>query len=262
MRAYVEFAVKKFQNKMAYRMDCFFGIFNTMMMFLVSYSIYKAIYAGSTEIDGISLSMTATNFILALGLSNAYVTDSWFIEHKRDNGTIACELLRPVEFKFRMLWENIGEVAFKLLFQFLPAFVIAAIFTPIMVPSSIGELALCILSCVLGFLILWELDFMAQMSCFWIYSSFGVNIIKNVLVQVLAGTMLPLWFMPDMVMRIIEFTPFDSIYFAPVQFYLGQLQGMDMVIPFVKQLIWIVLLYFFCELIWRKARKKLVIQGG
>lgn len=262
MRGYVEFAVKKFQNKMAYRMDCFFGVFNTMIMFLVSYSIYKAIYGNNTQIDGISLSMTATNFILSLGLSNAYKTDGWFIEHKRDNGTIACELLRPVDFKFRMLWENIGEVAFQILFQFLPAFMIAFIFTPIMLPSSIIELMLCLLSTAFGFLILWELDFMAQMSCFWIYSAFGVGIIKNLLVSVLAGTMLPLWFMPKEIMQIIEFTPFDSIYFAPVQFYLGQLQGKDMLVPFIKQIIWIVILFFFCDFLWKKARKKLVIQGG
>lgn len=262
MRAYVEFAVKKFQNKMAYRVDCFFGIFNTMIMFLVSYSIYKALYGNNTQIDGISLSMTATNFILALGLSNAYQTDGWFIEHKRDNGTIACELLRPVDFKFRMLSENIGEVLFKLLFQFVPAFIIAAIFTPIMQPNSIGELLLGILSAILGFLILWELDFMAQMSCFWIYSSFGVSIIKNIFVQVLAGTMLPLWFMPEAVMKVIAFTPFDAIYFAPVQFYLGQLNGMEIVVPFIKQIVWIVILFFFSDLLWKKARKKLVIQGG
>ena len=262
MRTYAEFAIKRFQNKMAYRADCILGILNTMIMFMISYSIYKAIYGSSVQIDGITLSMTATNFILALGLSNAYTMDEWFIEHKRDGGTIACELLRPVDFKFRMLWENIGEVAFQLLFQFVPAFVIAVIFTPILMPHSALSLLLSLISGALGFLIMWELSFLAQMSCFWIYSSFGVKIIKNVLVNVLAGTMLPLWFMPEAVRRVIACTPFDTIYFAPVQFYLGQLQGSDAIAPFIKQSIWIVILFFFCNLLWEKARRKMVIQGG
>ena len=48
MRADVEFAVKKFQDKMAYRLDFFMGIVNTAITIVVYLCIYKALY-GAVE---------------------------------------------------------------------------------------------------------------------------------------------------------------------------------------------------------------------
>ena len=44
MRIYFEFALKKFQNKMVYRLDFFMGIINTMITIVVYLCIYRALY--------------------------------------------------------------------------------------------------------------------------------------------------------------------------------------------------------------------------
>ena len=72
MRAYLEFAIKKFQDKMAYRLDFFMGIVNTAITILVYLCIYRALYGNAADVDGISYSMVATNFVITLGLSNAF----------------------------------------------------------------------------------------------------------------------------------------------------------------------------------------------
>ena len=109
MRTYLEFAIKKFQNKMAYRLEFFMGIVNTIITIVVYLCIYKALYEGRAEVDGISYAMTATSFVISLGLSNAFRIDEWFIENRVKTGAISNELLKPVNFVFRFLWENIGE---------------------------------------------------------------------------------------------------------------------------------------------------------
>ncbi|HBB43553.1 MAG TPA: ABC transporter permease, partial [Treponema sp.] len=75
-------------------------------------------------------------------------------------------------------------------------------------------------------------------------------------------SMIPLWFMPDAVRKLICFTPFDSIYFTPVQIYLGDLSGSEIAGGFIKQLAWIFALLFFGFVLWNKGKKKLVVQGG
>ena len=72
MRTYVEFAIKKFQNKMAYRLEFFMGIVNTAMTIVVYLCIYRALYGNAAEIDGITFPMVATNFVISLGLDNAF----------------------------------------------------------------------------------------------------------------------------------------------------------------------------------------------
>lgn len=262
MRTYIEFAVKKFQNKMAYRLEFFMGIVNTAITIVVYLCIYKALYAGAKEIDGITFQMVATNFVISLGLSDAFRFNEMFLQDKIHDGTITNEFLKPVNFVFRMLAENIGEGIFKIVFNFIPALLFTLLYASLCPPKSLFHLLLMVFSMILGYLILWLISFIVQTLSFWLFSVWGIVTIKNVFVNILSGALLPLWFMPDTLKKIISFTPFESIYFTPVQIYLGQLNGTDVVSEMAVQLIWIVVLALIASIFWKNGVKKLVVQGG
>jgi ABC-2 type transport system permease protein len=97
---------------------------------------------------------------------------------------------------------------------------------------------------------------------FWLINIWSIRTIKNVLVNILSGALFPLWFMPQWMAKIIDCTPFSSIYFTPVQIYLGQISGRQMIDTYIRQVFWVILLFFIGEGLWRIGIKKLVIQGG
>ena len=262
MNTYIQIAAIKFRNNMAYRFEYVMGIVNTILNFLVYWCIYKALYGGASEVDGITFSMVTTNFIISLGLISAFSKNEMFLQDKIKQGTIANELLKPVNFKFRMLFEDLGDGFFKVVFNFIPAVIVAMIFAPIEPPAGILDLTLCLVSTVLGYIVLWHISFIVQTLAFWLFNVWGLVTIKNVIVNILSGALLPLWFMPEPILKIIKFTPFDSIFFTPVQLYLGQLQGYEVMLNFGRQLLWIGILYAIGELLWRKGIKRLVVQGG
>lgn len=74
--------------------------------------------------------------------------------------------------------------------------------------------------------------------------------------------MIPLWFMPEGVKRVLEFLPFSSIYFTPVQIYLGQLTYGEIAFKCGIQIVWIALIYLLGDLLWRRGQRKLIVQGG
>lgn len=262
MRTYLEFAIKKFQNKMAYRLEFFMGIMNTVITIVVYLCIYKALYGGAEEIDGITFGMVATNFVISLGLSNAFEFNEMFLQDKIRDGSITNEFLKPVNFVFRMLSENAGEGTFKVLFHFVPALVFTVFYTRLCPPESFWNLAVMIISVILGYLILWLISFIVQTWSFWLFSVWGIVTIKNVFVKVLSGTLLPIWFMPAILRKMISFTPFESIYFTPVQIYLGEIKGLEILKGMGIQALWIIALGLIANLFWKKGVKKLVIQGG
>ncbi len=262
MRTYLEFAIKKFQNKMTYRLEFFMGIINTVMTIVVYLCIYKALYAGAEEIDGISFSMVATSFVISLGLSNAFGFNEMFLQDRVHSGSITNEFLKPVNFVFRMLSENVGEGIFKIVFNFVPAVIFTLLYTKLCPPKSVLHLLLMLVSVVLGYLILWLISFVIQTWCFWLFSVWGIITIKNVFVNILSGALIPLWFMPPVLQKIISFTPFQSIYFTPVQIYLGNVEGMELLTSVGVQLLWIAVLSLIANAFWKKGVKKLVIQGG
>lgn len=262
MRAYVEFAVKKFQDKMAYRLDFFMGIINTTMMIVVFLCIYKALYGGAAQVDGITYRMVATNFVITLGLSNAFNYDEMLLEHKIHDGSITGEFLKPVSFMLRLLAENVGEGVFKIIFNFVPALLFTMLYTNLCPPKSVLSLVVMFCSVALGYLILWLISFIIQTWSFWLLSVWGIITIKNVFVSILAGTLLPLWFMPAALRKVISFTPFESIYFTPVRIYLGELDNAEILCSIAVQIMWIAVLGVIANLFWKKGVRKLVVQGG
>lgn len=262
MKPYIAFAKKSFLGRSAYRFDHFMSILNTCLQIFIFWGIYKALYAGRDEVDGITMMMVTTGFILSMGLKAIFYIDDYFLPGKVYDGSIANEFLRPVSFRGRMLAENMGNALFNLIFCFLPAVIVSAVLLGLKAPADALMLFLFLVSAVLGYGILWTISFAVQSASFWAINIWSVATIKDVFVNVLSGTMIPLWFMPGWISEILQFTPFPYIYFTPVRIYLGELSVKEILWQFGMQAGWIVILFFLGNYIWKKGQKKLVVQGG
>ena len=259
---YFAFAKKSFLGRSAYRFNHFMGILNTILRIFIFWEIYRALYGSRSEVDGITITMVATNFILSLGLDSVFFVNDYYLPDRIQNGSIATELLLPVSFHGRMLADNLGHALFQLLFHFVPAVAVSVLFIGISAPAGLPMLLLFLLSAFFGYGVLWSISFAAQMLSFWLINVWSIMTIKNVFINVLSGSMIPLWFMPDWMRGVIRFTPFSSIYFTPVQIYLGQLSLSEILRSFLIQLFWIVCLFSIGMFLWKKGQKKLVVQGG
>ena len=198
---YFAFAKKSFLQKSAYRLDHWMGILNTLIRLVIYVEIYRALYGGREAVDGITMSMVITNFILSLGLESFFVVNDFYLGNRINNGSIATEMLLPVSFHGRMLADNLGVAAFKLIFHFVPAMLVAILFIGIAAPAGAGSFGLFILSALLGYGVLWSLSFLFQMFSFWLLNVWAIMTIKNVFINVLSGSMIPLWFMPDAIRK-------------------------------------------------------------
>lgn len=259
---YIAYAKKCFLGRSAYRFDHIMEILSTCLQFFIFCEIYRALYGGNSEIDGITLSMVSTNFVLAMGLGTVFYPNDYFLPDKIWDGSIATELLRPISFKGRMIAENLGNALFSLIFHFVPVLIIASLTVGVSAPASPAMFLLFLLSGFLGFGILWAISFAVQMTAFWLINIWSLITIKNVFVNVLSGSMIPLWFMPGWMKGALELTPFSSIYFTPVQIYLGQLSYDEIILKCAVQLVWTAVIYLIGDILWKKGQQKLVVQGG
>ncbi len=259
---YLAFAKKSFLNKSAYRFDHFMGILNTIIRIFIFWGIYQALYAGRDVVDGITISMVTTNFILSLCLDAVFCVNDFYLPDRIRDGSIANELLLPINFPGRMLAENLGNAMFNLIYHFIPAMVVCALVMGIQPPKNATCLLLFVLSALLGYGVLWSISYALQTCAFWLLNVWSLMTIKTVFINVLSGSMIPLWFMPDWIKGFMNFLPFSSIYFTPVQIYLGQLSFRETFFRCIVQIIWIVIIYKIGSILWNKGKRKLVVQGG
>jgi ABC-2 type transport system permease protein len=75
-----------------------------------------------------------------------------------------------------------------------------------------------------------------------------------------SGALIPLYLVPEQIRSVFYLTPFPSMVDGPISIYQGTADSVIQV--FGTQLAWIFLLTLFSVILWRKAKKKLTVQGG
>ncbi|TXK77424.1 ABC-2 family transporter protein [Paenibacillus sp. N3.4] len=262
MRVYLEFAKKSFQNNIVYRMDYLAGVVNAIVMIFVNISIWKAIYEEEESLEGVQFKMLVTYIVLSFLMQVVYMMDEYIIESKVRSGLISSDLLKPINFRLYLLSHHLGTTVFRLLMQLLPAIIVSIFLFKLLMPFSTIMFVYFILSALLGYLVLYNLNFIVWVSSFWFYWTFSLVTIKDAAVMIFSGALIPLWFLPQGIVDFIKLTPFDSIFYTPIRVYLGMIPQEEIWSSLMRQAFWIVILFVIGQLLWKAAAKKLVIQGG
>lgn len=262
MRAYVEFAKKAFQINITYRADYIAGVINAIIMIFVNISIWKAIYEEEQAVSGVQFKMLITYVVLSFLIQCIYVMDEYHIEIKVRSGSVGLDMLKPISFNGYIMAFNVGILVFRLVMQLAPALIVSIVLFNMLPPFSFTMMVYFLLSMFLGYLVLYHLNLIVWLSSFWFYWTFSLVTIKDAAIMILSGALLPLWFMPQALVDFVELTPFASIYYVPISIYLGQVPHEEIVLVLVRQLVWAVVLFTLSRLIWSRAKKKLIVQGG
>ena len=98
--------------------------------------------------------------------------------------------------------------------------------------------------------------------CFFTISPDGWRMLFMGAVEFLAGSVIPLPFMPQPYRGIMELLPFASMQNVPLRVYSGDLAGTDMIHAVLLQLFWAAVLLILGNLLSRRAQQRVAIQGG
>ena len=129
-------------------------------------------------------------------------------------------------------------------------------------PHRVYQWTALITSLVLAWLISFCWRFFVNLSGFWTPDARAIGRLGFVLQYFVTGFLMPLRFFPDWFVRICDYTPFPHMVNTVVEIYLGVLSGPQIIQVLVKQVVWVVLLVFICQLTLRAGVRRLVIQGG
>ncbi|MEZ4753901.1 MAG: ABC-2 family transporter protein [Bdellovibrionota bacterium] len=263
---YSAFSRNAFLNMLAYRMRYYSGFINYLTFVSVNYFIWKAVFQNQPEgalIKGYTLAEMITYITIGWISRTLYFSNiDYTLNTMVETGEVTTHLIRPVNIQLMLISQSIGELAFRLIFLFIPVAVTFFLIFPIALPTSISNFILYIWSILASFLILSQINFIVGLSAFYLQSIFGVIRAKFYIIQLCSGLILPIPFFPEWFQRGLDFLPFKYIAFIPLQFYLGKISSELVVGVFLQQFFWIAILFLFGVLLWRSAASKLVVQGG
>lgn len=259
-RKYIELARNSFSQAMAYRLDAL-NVFLSSLVFLVLYYAVWSSIAESGQLEG-GLNQVMTYIVVGQVISNTVFNQTEkFVGQKIRKGTIVNELKRPVSLFSQMYFHDLGQSIFNLISKAIPLMFISFLFIEISFPGPVNTLGFFV-SLFLSFNLVFLLGFITSMLVFWTKVEWSIRMMRNTLQNLFSGVLFPLYLLPTELGRIFNLLPFKSMVDTPIQIFTMQVTTVDIIPLLFKQVVWIILLFLISKFAWRKAKKKLTVQGG
>ncbi|MBP3880642.1 MAG: ABC-2 family transporter protein [Lachnospiraceae bacterium] len=144
----------------------------------------------------------------------------------------------------------------------VPILVIGSLMVGIPRIADIRDLPLFILSVLESFLINWLIAALFGMIAFTAVNIDALIQVKKHLLRLLSGSIIPIWFFPAGVSRVLESLPFVYIYQLPLSIYIGRGDRAQHLAQMRIQLLWLVILAGVFYFVQNRVTRKVMVQGG
>jgi ABC-2 type transport system permease protein len=262
-RAALPFARIGFLNMLAFRARYYVGVLTYLFNVAVYYFIWRAVFRHAHTVVGLTLDEMVT--YVAVGW---IIRSFYFNEIDRDlggqvqEGRLAMNLIRPVDFQTVMVADAAGQSAFRAVLFTLPISVVLVLIFRLKPPASAAAGAMFFLSAVLSFFLVAGLNFLVGLIAIRSKSILGILRAKYLVLELLSGLLIPTTLFPEPLRSILLASPFPHINYTPAALYLGKASGARALELLGLQAGWTLALLALGQWAWRKSRRRITIQGG
>lgn len=230
---------------------------------IVTYYVWMAVYGGKTVMHGISRDQMVSYIILAgVLLSGVQFGLNLYISEIIQNGQVAMDMLRPVDFQLSLFSARIGGFISFLIVQCIPVFALASLLFGMSLPKNATSALLFLVSLAMAIIITFFIEFIIGLIAFYTNSVWGLQHMKDAVLFFSTGALIPIAFFPDWLQTIVLALPFKDMVYTPVAIYMGLLSGEQALKALLFQFVWLAVLMVCSRVFFHIAIKKITVQGG
>lgn len=248
---------------LAYRARYYVGVLTYLFNVAVYYFIWRAVFRNSATVAGLSLPEMITYVAVGWTIRSFYFNevDSELATQVQE-GRLAMNLIRPVDFQTAMIADAAGQSAFRATLFTLPIALVVGLLFPVRPPASLLAAALFLVSAALSFALVAAINFLVGLIAIRTKSILGILRAKYMLLELLSGLLIPTTLFPEPLRGLLFASPFPHINFTPAALYLGKAAGWQAGKLLALQAGWAAALLAAGQLAWRRSRARITIQGG
>ena len=248
--------------RLAYSMWVWMDFAVTVISMFIFVYFWRAVYAGSSMLSGLTLNQTINYILLARLLAPLVETRTiFFFGFMIRQGQIAVELTRPLDMQLRIVVETFAELT-TFLVQRLPLFFISWLFFGLQLPTSLGVWIAFFISLLLGQAVIFLFDWMFACLAFYVTETWGLSVVRIGVGSFFSGALVPLVMMPGWLQKIAAAMPFAQAMSVPISFLSGITSVADAPHLWLTQVIWLAILLFLSRMVFNIAIRKVTVQGG
>jgi viologen exporter family transport system permease protein len=248
---------------LAYRARYYVGVLTYLFNVAVYYFIWRAVFRSSATVAGLSLPEMITYVAVGWTIRSFYFNEiDRELAAQVQEGRLAMNLIRPVDFQTVMVADAAGQSAFRATLFTLPIALTVGLLFPVRPPASVLAGALFVLSAALSFFLVAAINFLVGLIAIRTKSIEGILRAKYMLLELLSGLLIPTTLFPEPLRTLLFASPFPHINFTPAALYLGKAAGWEAARLLGLQAGWAVALLAAGRAVWRRSQRRITIQGG
>lgn len=253
-------------ERMAYRTNLFLEVFGGILASVIVVVLWQAIFrgAGTGQVGGYSLPEMVT-YLLGAGLINSFILTT--AEHPEaseaiQGGDLSGILIRPMNPHLYWFARDLGNKGFYLSLGLAGYLAVLALYRDLLLPPpGPGHLLLFLFSAGLAAVVQFFVFQVLGLLSFWMENTYGIRFAARVVMEVVAGAIIPLSFFPRILHDLFLLLPFPLMIYLPMRIYLGKIPLEQVPSELLKGGIWIVFLLLLYRHLWVKGMRHYVSMG-
>ena len=248
---------------MIYKTDMIMRVASHFLALFVQVSIWHVLFAARSSSNGVTVQDMVTYVILGMlisSLTSSYI--DYKIAERVQDGSIAIDFIRPVNFKYYTICEDMGEAGLMSFVTTVPACVFGALYWGLRLPEKPITLILFLATLTGGIMVVIHLNYTLGLLSFWFKDSYHVDWLFGAMRAVFSGAFVPLWFYPPALRIVSEAFPWQLASFAPLAVFLEKTPSSGAIKVLILQAVWLGALLGIERMLWRKAQEKIEVYGG
>ena len=263
MSAYSHMIKIKLLLALNYKFEFFVGIISKIMFLFVSAFFWKAAYNGIDAVEMISEEQMLTYSVLSIiigGIFSTSIEDS--IRSRVRRGDIAIDFIKPVNIFLMYLSEDVGNMVTEIIRTAIPITICSALFVIIPTPASLIHFGLFLMSASFSYVILWLISAIFGLFYIKLIDLGPIGAIKQYLIMILSGAVVPMWFFPQTIQTILRYLPFIYTYQHPLGIFIGKYTTKEAAVGMLVQLLWVAIFFVLFKFLKKRIVKNVLVQGG
>lgn len=263
MNAFLATIKTSFRRQLTYRAANLSGLFTNLMFGFFRAAVLIALYQERSVVNGLSIRGAITYAGVTQALIGCLSFFHWYELMKTVyDGRVGSDLLKPMNYFLTWFGIDLGRAIGSLIIRGIPLFLVFSLFYDTILPGSLLQWAAFGLSLVFAIVISFTWRFLVNLASFWTPNALGIGRFAFGLSWTLSGFYFPLALFPDWLANFSRLTPFGASLYIPIEVFIGNIQGSDLLEGLLIQVIWILILILLDHIILKQGIRKLVIQGG
>lgn len=273
MKKYIPFFKAGMMEELSYKAVIYIWVLISVLQLTCVLFLWSAVYSNAegSIINGFTFEQMIVYFVFTNIFAFICLESSTLgmIDDEIKDGTIAISFIKPISYRFRFLAMAYGANMTRAIVLGIPAYIVAfTIFTILgyvkfETPVEFLIRILMFLSCTILAIGLNDcINYICGILCFYTTAAWGLNQMKNVVLNFFSGVFIPLSFFPGTFGRICRLLPFAGLTQNPVYILMGAANTEQSIQFILRNLGWWLVFEIVAKLLFQHASKRVTVQGG